>query len=189
MIAPSKIGELEGSEIPKLNLNTIAYHNIWKGSSDTYRLLSSLAAVLDGRLWHARDREAVVQLQDLLHKASGVYMRLRFTDKDDSNLVKVKKFGTAWKARQILRMTRGWFNVGWSMLFPSDPGYSIDMALDHPFLNPPSAQQQAPPGSDTRAAGASTAAPAAASAIEPFASSEAPATSADVEVEMTAQAN
>ena len=146
LTGPSEKNKLEGSAIPKLGFNTMVYHNIWKGSTDCYRLLSSVAAILDGRLWHARDREAVLQLQDLLYKSSGVYIRMRFTDKDESNLVKVKKFGALWRARQIMRMTRGWANVGWSMLFPSDPGYSIDSALAHPFLKKHTPEQKPPTG-------------------------------------------
>lgn len=60
---------------------------------------------------------------------------MRFTDKDDSNEYKSKKYGTAWQARQMMRMGRGWFNMAWAMAFPSDPGFSIDKALDHRFFS------------------------------------------------------
>lgn len=64
----------KGSKIPKLQFSTMMYHRIWRGSSDCWRLLASLAAILDNRLWHARDREAVLELEDLLFKSSGAWL-------------------------------------------------------------------------------------------------------------------
>mmetsp|Transcript_18121 Transcript_18121/g.50717 ORF Transcript_18121/g.50717 Transcript_18121/m.50717 type:complete len:424 (-) Transcript_18121:1423-2694(-) len=125
----------KGSKIPKLGFSSMLYHRVWRGSSDCWRLLSSVAAIVDGRLWHSRDKEDVLQLADLVFKASGVRIRIRFTDDNSVG----SKYGRGWQARQIMRM-RGWFNMGWSMAFPSDPGFSIDSALEHSFLQSRQAQ-------------------------------------------------
>jgi hypothetical protein len=99
-------------------------------------MLSSVAAVIDGMLWHTSDKRGVAELQDLLYKASGVHIRVRFTDACESNVYRVKKFGKAWRARQIMRMTQGWFNMAWALAFPTDPGYTVEEALEHAFLKP-----------------------------------------------------
>mmetsp|Transcript_16273 Transcript_16273/g.38606 ORF Transcript_16273/g.38606 Transcript_16273/m.38606 type:complete len:345 (+) Transcript_16273:1-1035(+) len=121
---------------PKMSCSSVLYHHVWKGSSDCWRLLSSLAAILDDRTWHERDRADVLELQDLLLKSSGVSIRVRFTERDDSNKHKAKAYGLRWRARQAIRTLRGWVNMGWAMAFASDPGYTIDEALRHPFVRP-----------------------------------------------------
>eukprot|EP00873_Tetraselmis_striata_P004365 jgi/Tetstr1/424629/TSEL_015151.t1 len=136
-------GAAPKADIPKMSFAARLYHRTWRGSSDCWRMLSSVAAVVDGMLWHTDDKEGVAELQDMLYQASGVYIRVRFTDKCESDVYKAKKFGRAWQARTLMRMTQGWANMAWAIAFPQDPGYTVEQALEHPFLKPLSAEAAA----------------------------------------------